>query len=227
MMTEPRLVALLQLSDSLFPIGSFAHSDGLEHAAASRRVTNARELRGWLEAQLAGPLSTADGRAVALALGHWHAQRRAALDELDDDLHALRPSSASREAARSMGTRLLKTWTAARPDQVVSAFLDARGSQGVTLPVAFAIACASSGIADSAALEAFLYTRLAGWVSAAMRLMPIGQTDAQRLLAEVLERVPTAAAAILTSHAAPGTFAPALDVAAMSQQYQHSRLFRS
>jgi urease accessory protein len=225
--TDTSLVALLQLSDSLFPIGSFAHSDGLEHAAASGRVTNPRELRGWLDAQLAGPLSTADGCGVSRALGHWHAERWAALDELDDDLYALRPSSASREAARSMGTRLLKTWTWARPDQAIAAFLESRGARGVTLPVAFAIVCAASGVSDAAALEAFLYTRLAGWVSAAMRLMPLGQSDAHRVLAEVLQGVPALATAILASPSAPGMFAPALDVAAMSQQYQRSRLFRS
>jgi urease accessory protein len=226
-MTDTRLVALLQLSDSLFPIGSFAHSDGLEHAAAAGRVTNAAELRTWLDAQLAGPLRTADGRGVALALADWQARRWAELDELDDEMYALRPSSASRDAARAMGTRLLKTCTAARPDPEVSACLARRASRGVTLPVAFGIACGSARIAPGAALEAFLYTRLAGSVSAAMRLMKIGQSDAQRVLAEMLEQVPGAAAAILASEARPAVFAPALDIAAMSHQYQRSRLFRS
>ncbi|HEY7170697.1 MAG TPA: urease accessory UreF family protein [Vicinamibacterales bacterium] len=226
-MSDTRLVALLQLCDSLFPIGSFAHSDGLEQATASGRVTNAGELRGWLDAQLAGPLATADGRAAALALDHWQARRWADLDDLDDEIHALRPASASREAARAMGTRLLKTWIAARPDAGIGAYLDRRAPGGVTLPVAFGIACAAAGIAPAAALEAFLYTRLAGAISAAMRLMKIGQNEAHRVLAEVLEQAPAAAAAIVASGAPPAVFAPALDIAAMSQQYQRSRLFRS
>jgi urease accessory protein len=226
-MTDRRLVALLQLSDSLFPIGSFAHSDGLEHAAAAGRVTNAGELRMWLDAQLAGPLGTADGRGVALALDHWQARRWTELDELDDEVFALRPSSASRDAARAIGTRLLKTWTAARVDPDVSAYLDRRASRGVTLPVGFAVACGSAGIESAAALEAFLYTRLAGSISAAMRLMKIGQSEAHRVLAELLDQVPATAAAILASNSRPAVFAPALDIAAMSQQYQRSRLFRS
>jgi len=226
-MTDTRLIALLQLSDSLFPIGSFAHSDGLEHAAAAGRVTNAGALRAWLDAQLAGPLGAADGRGVALALAFWAERRWRDLDELDDELHALRPSSASREAARGIGTRLLKTWSSARPDPDVSAYLTRRRSRGVTLPVAFGIACGSSGIAPAAALEAFLYTRLAGSISAAMRLMKIGQSEAQRVLADVLQQVPAVAAAIVASDAGPAVFAPALDIAAMSHQYQRSRLFRS
>lgn len=226
-MTDTRLVALLQLSDSLFPLGGLAHSDGLEHAAAVGRVTNAGELRTWLDAQLAGPLGTADARGVALALGYWQARCWRQLDDLDDEVYALRPSSASRDAARAMGTRLLKTWTTVRAAPDVGAYLDRRASRGVTLPVAFAIACGSAGIDAAPTLEAFLYTRLAGSISAAMRLMKIGQSEAQRVLAEVLEQAPAAAAAILASEARPGVFAPALDIAAMSQQYLRSRLFRS
>jgi len=226
-MTDTRLVALLQLADSLFPIGSFAHSDGLEHAVAVGRVTNAGELRRWLDAQLAGPLATADGRGVSLAHAHWRASCLAELDELDDEMHALRPSSASRDAARAMGTRLLKTWTAARPDSDVSAYLVRRASRGVTLPVAFGIACGSAAIAPAPAVEAFLYTRLAGSISAAMRLMKIGQSEAQRVLAEMLEQVPAVGAAIVAADSRPAVFAPALDISAMSQPYQRSRLFRS
>src|SRR5262249_38243246 len=213
--------------DSLFPIGSFAHSDGLEHAAVAGRVTSAGELRTWLDAQLAGPLGTADGRGVSIALTDWLAPRRFGPDTPDDGGHSPRPSSSSRDAARAMGTRLLKTWTGARPDPDVSAYLDRRGSRGVTLPVAFGIACGSAGVAPAPAVEAFLYTRLAGSISAALRLMKIGQSEAQRVLAEVLKQVPAGAAAILASNFRPAVFAPALDIAAMSQQYQHSRLFRS
>jgi urease accessory protein len=126
-----------------------------------------------------------------------------------------------------MGTRLLKTWTCARPDADIRAYLERRALRGVTLPVAFGIACGSADIAAAAALEAFLYTRLAGTISAAMRLMKLGQSEAQQMLAEVLDQVPAAAATIVESESPPAVFAPALDIAAMSQQYQRSRLFRS
>jgi urease accessory protein UreF len=77
------------------------------------------------------------------------------------------------------------------------------------------------------ALEGFVYTRLASAVSAAMRLMPVGQHDWHLILARLLERVPGVAAAISTDLAPMQSFAPALDIAAMSQQYGRSRLFRS
>jgi len=76
-------------------------------------------------------------------------------------------------------------------------------------------------------LEALAYTRLAGTVSAAMRLAPVGQRDAHALLARALDRVPAVVRAIGVRGAAPESFMPAADIAAMSQQYLHSRLFRS
>jgi urease accessory protein len=97
----------------------------------------------------------------------------------------------------------------------------------VSLSVAFAAACACSDTDRRASLEAFAYTRLAATVSAAMRLMPIGQTEAHSVLARSLERVPSVADRIVARDGRLESFTPALDIALMSQQYLHSRLFRS
>jgi urease accessory protein len=95
-----------------------------------------------------------------------------------------------------------------------------------TFPVVFGAVCASAGIGRTAAVEGFIYARLAATVSAAMRLMPVGQHEAHALLAAMLAHVPaTAGAAMARSQIS--CFAPALDIAQMSQQYVASRLFRS
>ena len=59
-----------------------------------------------------------------------------------------------------------------------------------------------------------------------MRLMSVGQIEAHALLARTLERVPAAVTEMLARDAVE-SFAPAMDIAAMTQQYLHSRLFRS
>jgi urease accessory protein len=98
---------------------------------------------------------------------------------------------------------------------------------GPTLPVAFAAAGCCSGIAQRDLLAGYAYGRLAATVSAAMRLMPIGQTDAHQLLSLALARVPSSIDCVLARGARPESFTPALDVAQMRQQYLHARLFRS
>jgi urease accessory protein UreF len=60
-----------------------------------------------------------------------------------------------------------------------------------------------------------------------MRLMPIGQHEAHAVLTSLLERAPSVVDRIRQSAEGPRSFAPAMDLALMSQQYVHSRLFRS
>jgi len=220
---------LLHLCDSLFPIGGFAYSDGLEAATSAGTIADATDLCEWLEAVLDDTIGRLEGPAV------WHAWRAvadgdvAAMSRLDEELTALRPSSSARRSSRAMGLRLLTTWQALHPDVRLErlALVAKEGAVGPVLPLAFAAACASAGVTRRESVEAYAYTRLAATVSAAMRLMPIGQTDAHRLLSRALERVPAVVDRIAAGGDEPTSFTPMMDIAAMTQQYLHSRLFRS
>jgi urease accessory protein len=247
--SEPlNLLPLLHLCDSLFPIGGFSYSDGLEFAALVRLkpdpmydresarshldvgsgvsrtyIATADDLRGWMDVCLDETFTRLEGPALRHAWAFCAADDWNALAALDREVIALRPSSSARRATRAMGHRLLTTWATLHPDLR----LDRAGPVTPTLPVAFGIVCAAAGIARRDALAGFAYTRLASTVSAAMRLMPIGQTAAHLVLARVLERVPAAVDAIETSTAPLECFTPLMDIAAMTQQYMESRLFRS
>jgi urease accessory protein len=220
------LLSLLQLCDSLFPLGGYAHSDGLEAATATGSVANADDLRSWMEASLEGTLGRAEGPAVVLAWSALRDRRLQALWALDAEVYALRPSSTARQASRAMGTRLLKTWCQIHPAHDVLT-LDQLAATSLTLPVAFGAICSSAHVSERDTLQAYFYTRLAAVASCAMRLMPIGQHEAHTLLTSLLSRVPAAVDAILQCGESPSAFIPALDIAAMRQQYVHSRLFRS
>jgi len=226
-MTRP-LLALLHLCDSLFPIGGFGYSDGLEAATAAGLVEAPADLQAWLDICLDEGVGRMDGPAM---LGAWCAFERRdwpALCELDDQLTAMRPSSATRRSGRAIGLRLLTTWSALYPDRRLAHLLDLARRQrlGPALPIAFGCACASAGVGMRDAGAAFAYTRLASTTSAALRLMRIGQTDAHARLASALGRVSMVVDAMAT-RARPESFTPAMDMSAMTQQYLHSRLFRS
>jgi urease accessory protein len=220
---------LLQLCDSLFPIGGFAYSDGLETATSLGTVSDGPGLNAWLAAVLDDTIRRLEGPAV------WQGWRAvvdsdfATLVRLDEELTALRPSSSARRSSRAMGQRLLTTWQALHPDVRLErlAVMAKEGAIGPVLPLAFAAACASAGVTRRESVEAYAYTRLAATVSAAMRLMPIGQTDAHRLLSRALERVPTVVDRLAAGSGSLESFTPIMDISAMTQQYLHSRLFRS
>jgi urease accessory protein len=225
--TVPALLPLLHLCDSLFPTGAFSHSDGLEWATDRSLVETAEGLGAWMDASLVQVLGCADGPAVHLA---WHAFRDRdweALSLVAAESWALRPSAASRQATRAMGARLVRTWhqlyDPAGFDEMIRSV---EVERTMTLPAAFGAVCASAGAEARDAVEAFIYTRLASAASAAMRLMPIGQRDAHRLLASRLRAAGPILDAALARSSVSG-FAPAMDIASMSHQYVHSRLFRS
>jgi len=219
------LVVLLHLCDSLFPIGSFAHSDGLEAATSRGDVQTSTDLRAWIDVTLAEGLRRVEGPAVARA---WSAVTRGDLETVttvDDEIYALRPTSTGRESTRAMGSRLLKTWQQIRPDALTR--LARLEHCQLTLPVAFGAVGAVSEIPLQATVEGFMYTRLAAIVSAAMRLMALGQREGHALLADALTRVPKVTEEIVNDDGPLGAFTPVLDVTVMSQQYVESRLFKS
>jgi urease accessory protein len=227
LMSQP-LLALLHLCDSLFPIGGFGYSDGLEAATAAGLVETPADLQTWLNVCLDEVVGRMDGPAALLGWSAFERQDWQAICELDGEITAMRPASATRRSNRAMGLRLVTTWSAMYPDQRLEHLLDlARGQRlGPSLPIAFGCSCASAGVSMRDTCAAFTYTRLASTTSAALRLMQIGQTNAHARLAKTLERVPAVVEAI-TTRARPESFAPAMDVSAMTQQYLHSRLFRS
>lgn len=220
-------LALLHLCDSLFPTGAYAHSDGLETATSVGLVKDVADLRRWMEAVLRDSLGRLEGPALLIAWQAWGDQRWPAIVELDAEVHALRPAASGRVASRALGARLLSSWQRIRPGGELDRFVAALDHPRLTFPVAFGVTCAAAGIDRRAALEGFFYTRLAAVISAAMRLMPLGQGDAHALLAEMLARVPAGIDALIERNEPPATFAPALDIAAMRQQFVRSRLFRS
>lgn len=227
------MLPLLQLCDSLFPIGGFAYSDGLEAAAAECTVRDGDAaielLRNWLIVSLHETIGQLEAPAVwraweAIADADW-----TTVADLDAEVTALRPSASVRRSSRAMGLRLLGTWHALHPHPSGGRLLEMAqaGAIGPTLPVAFAAACVVSGIERRVAVDSYAYTRLAATISAAMRLMPIGQAAAHVALARVLDHVPAVVEAATRGDGVLTSFTPALDIAAMTQQYLHSRLFRS
>ena len=227
--TRHPLLSLLHICDSLFPLGAFAYSDGLETAAASGAIRDSAALAEWMDVCLDETIGRAEGPVAFAAWAIVREERWADLPALDEEAIALRPSSSGRRSSRAMGQRLLTTWRGLHADARLDTMqrLVADGAIAPAFPVAFAAACATVGVDRRPAVEALAYTRLAATVSAAMRLVAVGQTEAHALLSRTLDRVPATVDLIARLAAVPESFTPAADIAAMSQQYLHSRLVRS
>jgi len=83
-------------------------------------------------------------------------------------------------------------------------------------------------IACEPALQAFLHALTANWISAGVRLIPLGQTDGQRVLAALEPLIAAAAARALTTPLEEvGSAAFRADLASLRHETQYTRLFRS
>src|SRR5205814_6535503 len=109
------MLKLLHLCDSLFPLGAFAYSDGLETAAATGAIADADGLRGWMDVCVDETIGRTEGPIACHAWSMVNERRWDALAALDADAIALRPSATGRRSTRAMGQRLLTTWRALYP----------------------------------------------------------------------------------------------------------------
>jgi len=210
-----------------YPVGAFSYSSGIEWAVEAGDVHDADTLKRWLAVMLA----EGGGFCDAVQFAHAH---HAAAGEDDKVLRAVAelasafaPSKERHLETTAQGAAFVEATRAAWPCAALDR-LKAAWDGALAYPVAVAVAAAGHGIALEPALAAYLQAVAANWVSAGVRLVPLGQTDGQRVLA-ALEPViaVTAARALATSLDDLGSATFRADLAGSRHETQYTRLFRS
>lgn len=220
-MAETLLPLLVWLSPS-FPTGAFAYSHGLEWAVDAGDIEDAATLADWLADLLEHGSLRAD--AVLLAMS-WKNDDRLAMNEL---ALALANTRERRLETSTQGNAFLTAIRAAWPAPALESLAAALGDSDVAYPIAIATAAAAHGLALHPTLEAFALAATTNLVSAGVRLGPIGQSEAQAIIAGLCPAVSRLAAfAETATHDDLGTAAWRGDIAAMRHETQYSRLFRS
>jgi urease accessory protein len=209
-----------------YPVGAFSYSTGIEWAVESADIADAPTLRNWLEAMLADGVGMTDG----IFFSHTHrALARgddAALAEVAALASAFAPSRERYYETATLGRAFLEVTGAAWPCAAIDR-LQRIWRGPFAYPVAVAAACAGHAIPLAPALAAFITAIASNWVSAGIRLVPLGHTDGQRLM-HALE--PAIAATAQRALTAPlddiGTATFRADLASIWHETQHTRLFR-
>jgi len=224
------LLQLMQLASPALPVGGFSYSDGLEAAVESGLVTSEAGAGTWLRDQLHLGLARSDLPVCARAFKAWQRGERgdaATIKELNDWVIVTRETSELRQQTQQMG-RSLGEWLKNRGvfDERV-AVLKAL-APAPTWPVAFALAAAQT----DAPLREALLTHAFGWaenmVQAALKAVPLGQGAGQRILASLIDAIPTEVdRAMLMADSERQAATPMLAILSAQHEAQYSRLFRS
>jgi urease accessory protein len=221
------LYRLMAWLSPAFPVGAFSYSSGIEWAVEAGDVNSAETLRQWLAVMLAEGGGFCDGVFFVHAHRATSASDNQALRAVAELAAAFVPSKERFLETTAQGRAFLDATGAAWPCPALDR-LEAAWNGAVALPIAVGVACAGHDIACETALPAFLHALVANWISAGVRLIPLGQTDGQRILAALEETVAaTAARALTTPLADIGSATFRADLATMRHETQYTRLFRS
>jgi urease accessory protein len=220
------LYRLMTWLSPAFPVGAFSYSSGIEWAVEAGDIRDAGSLRDWLTAMLDG-----SGLSDAIFVAQTHA---AATRDDADALRAIAELAAAYVPSRerhlethSQGRAFLdiarSAWSCEGLDRAIAAC-----DGPVVYPVAVGLTAAAHGVPLAATLHGFLHALVSNWISAGARLIPLGQTDCQRVLVALETEVNRIAARALQAtldDLGGATFRA--DIGSMKHETQYTRLFRS
>jgi urease accessory protein len=228
--TEREAAALYRLMTWLspaFPVGAFSYSSGIEWAVEAGDIRDAASLQDWLASMLADGAGFCDG--VFLAGTHRAASSHddAGLSDLAELAAAFVPSRERQLETSAQGRAFIdiarSAWHCDGLDEMIAV---CRGS--IVYPVAVGLVSAAHAIPLAPTMHALLHALASNWISAGARLVPLGQTDSQRVLAS-LEPVVVATAkrAMEASLDDLGSASFRADLSSLRHETQYTRLFRS
>jgi urease accessory protein len=229
-MTDAEAAALYRLMTWLspaFPVGGFSYSSGIEWAVEAGDISDANSLKDWLAAMLSDGSGFCDGVFLAQAHRAVAADDDRALREVAELAAAFVPSRERQLETTTQGRAFIEIARAAWDcDGLAHAIAQCEGA--MVYPIAVGIVSAAHAIPPDATLHAFLHALVSNWISAGARLIPLGQTDSQRVLA-ALEAIvsETARRAIDAKLDDLGSATFRADLAGLRHETQYTRLFRS
>ncbi|MFM2418547.1 MAG: hypothetical protein RL385_3270 [Pseudomonadota bacterium] len=221
-LTAAAQLRLLWLSSPALPIGAYAYSRGLEQAIHAGAVHDGDSCYTWVRALLERQVASLDGPCLVRLHAAFEARDDAAVAYWCGELRAFRETAELALEDEQLGLALAR-------------LLRSLGELRDPAPVAtrsyvamLAYATAQYTIPVSSAVQLLFFTTAEAQITVASKSVPLGQSDAQRVLTKLLTDIPAlVSAALCVADDALGAYLPGLALASALHETQYSRLYRS
>ena len=221
------LARLLQLASPALPVGAYSYSQGIEAAVEAQIVTDSKSAGRWIGDALTLSLAKFEAPVWCRLYSAWQARDFDEVRRLNGVFCATRETAELRAETLQMGYSLRRLCVELGEfDAGVIAEL--QRMEEIVFPAAFTFVATRWEIPERDALVAYLWSWLENQVMAALKAVPLGQTDGQRLLLRLGAALSSIAEeAMAAEDAMLANFAPGLAIASSRHETQYSRLFRS
>jgi urease accessory protein len=218
------LAQVLRLASPMLPVGAYAYSQAVEWAVEEGTVADEASALEWIAGVLRFNMGTLEGPVWVRLYRAWQERDADCARHWNERMLALRETAELRAETLHMGGALKAVLEATQ--EIDTALLDQLASP--TFAAAFSFASHGLGVSLHEGLTGYLWSWAENQVSAAMKLVPLGQSSGQRMLVKLIGMLPAIAEqALELPDDRLSNFAPGLAIASSRHETQYTRLFRS
>ena len=215
---------LMQLCSPMLPIGAYAYSQGLEFAVSSHWVKDEKTTSMWVQGLLANSLTYLDVPLLFRLHKAWSSNDKKSVLYWNDYLYASRDSRELREEEEQLAHALARLLA----DLGITEAIEWKEKSRACFLSLFALGAWHWKIPLKEASLGYLWMWAENQVLAAIKLVPLGQTDGQKLLSSTIEMIPDQ---VLIGSSLEdeeiGYTSPGQGIASALHETQYTRLFRS
>ncbi len=224
------LLSLLHLTDPTLPIGGFSHSAGLETYVQQGLVKDTASAKEFVVQMLSQNLRFTDAAFVSLAYEAASTNDLQKILLLDDECTAVKLPKEMRVASNKLGLRLMKIFQPMTDNQLLNNYALAIKNQDALghYCIAFGLYGYAVSISKADALYGFYYNAAVGFVTNAVKLVPLSQQSGQQILFSIHGLISELVAQTLEpDEDLIGLCCSGFDIKSMQHERLYSRLYMS
>ena len=224
------LLHLLHLCDPALPIGSFSHSASLETYVQAGVITNKILATNFIIQQLSQNIFYTDAALLSLTYNAAYNNDFKTILELDELCTAVKLPKEIRLASNKLGIRLLKIFESNNllilPKKYKEYIFKHKASGHYC--IAFGLLSHAMNVDKCETIAAFYYNAATGFVTNAVKLIPLGQQDGQEILLSLFSMInDLVQKSLLPDESMIGASCPGFDIRSMQHEQLYSRLYMS